>query len=251
MSSPDDTVSGLRWRELLTRTGVEWPVAITAWESAASERLAPGPRGYIIGGAGAGGTRDANVDAFRGWRLLPHVLATPPKRDLSVTLLGQTHSTPLLLAPVGVLSIAHEDGDLLVASAARDLDLTVIVSTAASVSMETTMSSAPGLSAWFQLYWVNNRELVASFVTRAEQAGYSALVLTVDTPMLGWREEDLGNAYSPFATGHGIGQFVSDPIFAKLVGFDPQLDPGRVGVEMMRLFVKPGLTWKTSSGCAH
>jgi lactate 2-monooxygenase len=243
MTSADHSVSGRRWRELMSREGQPWPVAIEEWERAARCALDVGARGYVFGGAGSGSTRDANVEAFARWRLAPHVLATPAARDLSVTLFGQTFPTPIFLAPVGVLTIVHPDGDLAAAAAARDLGMTYVVSTASSEPMESVMTATHGLSAWYQLYWVNNRELTASFVDRAKSSGYSALVVTVDTPMLGWRELDLANAYSPFSRGHGIAQFTSDPIFRSLLDFDPDRDPGRAGDEMMKLFVNPGLGW--------
>jgi L-lactate dehydrogenase (cytochrome) len=144
---------------------------------------------------------------------------------------------------VGVLTIVHPGGDLAAAAAARDLGMTYIVSTAGSEPMESVTAATPGLSAWYQLYWINNRELTASFVDRAKSCGYSALVVTVDTPMLGWRERDLANMYSPFSYGHGIGQFTSDPIFRSMLDFDPDREPGRAGQEMMKLFVNPGLGW--------
>jgi L-lactate dehydrogenase (cytochrome) len=243
MTSPDPSISGRRWRELLAREGRPWPVAIEDWERAAFDTLDGGARGYVFGGAGSGSTRDANVKAFAQWRLAPHVLATPPDRDLSVTLLGQTFPTPIFLAPVGVLTIVHRGGDLAAAAAARDLGMTYIVSTAGSEPMESVTAETPGLSAWYQLYWINSRELTASFVDRAKSSGYSALVVTVDTPMLGWRESDLANAYSPFSYGHGIGQFASDPVFRSMLDFDPSRDPARAGQEMMKLFVNPGLGW--------
>ena len=244
MTFTDQSVSARRWRELLSRPGSSWPVSIEDWAQAASGKLAAGPRGYIFGGAGGGATRDANTEAFSRWRIVPRVLATPAKRDLSVTIFGQEYASPLFLAPLGVLTIAHREGDLAVAAAARDLGMTMIVSTAGSVPMETVMSGTPGLSGWFQLYWVNNRDLTASFVGRAEAAGYSVLVVTVDTPMLGWREADLASAYSPFADGHGIGHFITDPVFRQLIGFDPDTNLPRAGDEMMKLFANPGLVWE-------
>ena len=236
------SVAGDRWEELLSRRGARTPVAPEDWEDQARDVLGAGPRGYIFGGAGSGATRDGNVAAFSRWTLVPRVLATPAHRDLSVTLFGHRYPTPVVLAPIGVLSIAHPDADLAVAAAAADLGMTLTVSTAGSVPLE-TVAATPALSAWFQLYWVNDRHLTASFVKRAEAAGYSALVVTVDTPMLGWREADLSNAYSPFTGGHGIAQFVTDPVFQDLVGADVAADPRRAGVEMMKLFVNPGLSW--------
>jgi lactate 2-monooxygenase len=111
----DQSLSGRRWRELLQRNGSGWPVSIEKWERAAFARLAAGPRGYIFAGAGAGATCDANVQAFARWRLVPRVLATPASRDLSVTIFGRRYASPIFLAPLGVLTIAHRDGDLAVA----------------------------------------------------------------------------------------------------------------------------------------
>ncbi len=151
----------------MERSGASWPVAIEEWERRAYESLPTGPRGYIFGGAGAGSTRDRNVTAFQDWQISPRVLATPAERDLSVTLYGKRYATPLFLSPVGVLTIAHEDGDQGVLAAAEQLGITMAVSTAASASVEELRSASPDASLWYQLYWVNNRGLTESFVSRA------------------------------------------------------------------------------------
>lgn len=239
----DTSISGRRWSELLARKGCPWPISVEEWERAAYDTLDRGARGYIFGGAGSGSTRDANVEAFSRWRLAPRMFSTTRERDLSVSMLGQTFPTPISLAPIGVLTIAHARGDLAAAAAARDLGMTYLLSTAASEPMESVMADTPGLSGWYQLYWINNRELTASFVDRAKQAGYGAIIVTVDTPMLGWREQDIANGYSPFAHGHGLGQFVTDQIFRSSLHFDPDTDMGRAGQEMMKVFANPGLGW--------
>ncbi len=244
LAAGDQTLAGRRWRELFGRTGPAWPVAIEDWERAAYQALPEGARGYIFGGAGCGATRDANVDAFTRWRLVPRMMATPATRDLSVRILGRVYPTPLFLSPVGVLTIAHPDGDRASAAAAGELGVSTIVSTTASTALEVVAEQTAGAPAWFQLYWVNNRELTTSLVQRAENAGYQAIVITVDTPMLGWRVDDLANRYSPFSLGHGIGHFLSDPVFRRIAGFDVDAEPGRAGDEVMKLFVNPGLVWK-------
>ena len=244
---PVHAIATRRWQELMAGGTCKSPVSIEDWEAAARAALSAGPRDYVFGAAGRGATHENNVAAFDRWRIAPHVFATPPIRDLSVTILGQTYPTPLFLAPIGVLSIVHPDGDLATAAAARDLAMTVMVSTTGSATMESVVAETSGLSAWYQLYWVNNRQLTASFVDRAQAAGYTALVLTIDTPMLGWREMDLTNAYSPFTSGHGIAQFVSDPVFRDLLDFDVNDDLSRAGEEMMKMFVNPGLRWEDVS----
>lgn len=243
MSPADLSISGRRWHDLLDGSRARWPVSIEEWERRAFDVLAAGPRDYIFHGAGRSATRDANVEAFTHWRLVPRMLSTPMQRDLSVTVLGHRYPSPLFLSPVGVLTIAHPDGDVAAALAAAENGATMVVSTTGSAPMEDVAAAVPAGNPWFQLYWVNDRGLTASLVGRAEAAGYRALVLTVDTPMLGWREADLANRYSPFAEGHGIGHFLTDPVFRKLVGFDVDADPRRAGVEVMKLFVNPGLTW--------
>src|SRR5947207_9436593 len=183
------------------------------WEAAAEATLDPGAFGYIAGGAGGEATMRANLDAFERRRLRPRMLRGNVERDISVTVLGTRSTAPFLLAPIGVLSIAHEEGEVACARAAAAQSVPFILSSAASHSIEeiaTAMGDAPR---WFQLYWVNDREICASFVRRAEAAGYGAIVVTLDTPTLGWRPRDLRNAYLPFLSGQGCAQFFSDPVF--------------------------------------
>jgi L-lactate dehydrogenase (cytochrome) len=103
-----------------------------------------------------------------------------------------------------------------------------------------TMGAAPR---WYQLYWVNDREVVASLVKRAEAAGYAAIVLTLDTLQLGWRVRDLRNRYLPFILGEGIGQFTSDPVFRSRLSVSPEEDPRSAGTAMVGMFSNLGLRW--------
>ena len=126
-------------------------------------------------------------------------------------------SSPLLLAPVGILELAHPGADEAVARAAGALGVPYIFSNQASVPMEraaAAMGSTPHL---FQLYWSKSRDLVASFVQRAEACGSRAIVVTLDTTLLGWRTRDLDLAYLPFLHSMGIAQYTSDPVFQKLL----------------------------------
>ena len=133
---------------------------------------------------------------------------------------------PLLLAPVGVQSIVHPDAELAVGRAAAALGLTAILSTAASNTIEDVAEAMGQASRWYQLYWPKDRELAASFVARAERAGYGAIVVTLDTWMLGWRPRDLQNAYLPFLKGEGIANYLSDPVFRAALERPPEEDPG-------------------------
>ncbi|MFZ5816440.1 MAG: alpha-hydroxy-acid oxidizing protein [Bacillota bacterium] len=174
------------------------PIAVEEWEQAARERLAAGPFGYVAGGAGAGDTMRANLQAFQRWSLLPRVCHDISKRELGVELFGRRHPLPFLLAPIGVLSILHPQAELPAARAMGDAER------------------------WFQLYPPKDRELTTSFLQRAEAAGYAAIVVTLDSTLLGWREQDLRNAYLPFLSGQGMGSYFTDPVFRAKLGHPPE-----------------------------
>jgi lactate 2-monooxygenase len=221
----------------------ELPIDPDQWEARAAVLLAPGPFDYIAGGAGGESTMRANRDAFARWRLRPAVLAGNRERDLRVSLLGTSAAAPFFLAPVGVLSAARADGDLAVARAAAASGIPFVVSTAASAPMETIAEAMGDTPRWYQLYWVNDREVVASLVHRAEAAGYSAIVLTLDTLQLAWRARDLRNHYLPFIAGDGIAQFTSDPVFRSRLSVPPEEDRQGAGVAMVAMFANLGLRW--------
>ena len=220
-----------------------WPVGSSDWESRAAATLEPGPFGYIAGGAGEEATMRANRDAFERRRLRPRMLKGNTERELSVEVLGTSSPFPFLLAPVGVLSIAHPDGELAPARAAAGLRVPFILSSAASHSIEEIAEAMGDAPRWFQLYWVSDREIVASLVDRAAAAGYSAIVVTLDTLVLGWRPRDLRNAYLPFKEGEGIAQFTSDPVFLERLPVPPEEDPLVAAGTMLSLFPNLGLTW--------
>src|SRR3982750_4720356 len=155
----------------------EWPISADDWERAAEEKLDPGAFGYIAGGAGAESTMRANVGAFQRWRIRPRMLAGNAVRDISVGLLGMRPPAPFFLAPIGVLSIAHEEAEVGVAKAAASSGVPLVLSSAATHSIEEV--AATNAPRWFQLYWVNDREICASFVRRAEAAGSGAIVVTL------------------------------------------------------------------------
>ncbi|GBF07791.1 lactate 2-monooxygenase [Deinococcus aerius] len=189
------------------------PVAPERLQEAARAKLSPADFAYIAGGAGAERTMRANLAAFERVRLIPRRLVGSRERDLSVELLGRTLPTPLLLAPIGVLESAHPEADLAVARAAAAEGVPFIFSSQASVPMEgcaAAMGESPRL---FQLYWGTDDEVTRSFVRRAEACGAAAIVLTLDTTLLGWRPRDLDLGHLPFLRGRGIAQYLSDPVF--------------------------------------
>src|SRR5205823_1977100 len=150
-----------------------------------------------------------------------HFLRDVAERDLSVTVLGQRFPAPVILAPIGVQSILHPEAELAVARAARSLGVPLVLSTLSSVPLEIVAQTLGDVPHWFQLYWPRDEALAASLVTRAERAGYSALVVTLDTYLLGWRERDLQRAYLPFLRGEGLANYLSDPVFRAALPIPP------------------------------
>jgi L-lactate dehydrogenase (cytochrome)/lactate 2-monooxygenase len=193
------------------------PVDTAALEDAARARMSEVAWAYVAGGAGQQRTVRANLDAFDRHRIVPRMLDDVEHRDASVELFGRRLPAPLLFAPIGVLELAHRDADHAVARAARALDLPMVISSQASVPMEAVARTLGDAPRWFQLYWSKDDDVVDSFVSRAEAIGSEALVVTLDTHVLGWRTHDLDLAYLPFARGEGIAQYTSDPAFRRLV----------------------------------
>ena len=219
----------------------DWPVSFDDWERAAAEKLDEGAFGYIAGGAGTESTMRANLEAFQRWRIRPRMLAGNAVRDISVEVLGMRSPAPFFLAPVGVLSIAHEEAEVGVGQASASSGVPMLLSSAATRSIEEVAETAA--PRWFQLYWVNDREICASFVRRAEAAGYGAIVVTLDTLTLGWRPRDLRQGYLPFIRGEGCGQYFTDPVFLSRLEKTPAEDMLTAAAMMLATFPNLGLTW--------
>jgi len=196
------------------------PAIPTSWpdlDRLARRRLSRRGYGYVAGGAGSEQTMRADRAAFERWELLPRMLRDVAVRDTEVQLFGRALPSPLLLAPIGALGILHPAADLAVASAAAEHGVPYIFSSQASQPMEDCAALMGDAPRWFQLYWSTSDELMASFVGRAERAGCAAIVVTLDTTMLGWRPRDLDQGYLPFALADGIAQYTTDPVFARMV----------------------------------
>jgi lactate 2-monooxygenase len=223
--------------------GAEWPVSPEEWEARARERLDQGPFDYVAGGAGSEATARANREAFERRRLRPRMLTGNAERDLSVEVLGLRSPAPFLLAPVGVLSIVHAEAELGVARASLATGVPMILSSAASTSLEDVASELGDAPRWFQLYWWGDRELAGSLVDRAGAAGYGAIVVTLDTLTLGWRDRDLRNGYLPFLGGDGLAQFFSDPLFRERLELPPEEDIQTASLLALAAFPNLALTW--------
>jgi lactate 2-monooxygenase len=190
---------------------------LTLLEDRAREAMSPEAFAYVAGGAGTGSTMKANRAAFERHRIVPRMLRDTSVRDTSVELFDRRIPSPFLLAPIGVAEMAHRDADLATARAARSEGIPMVFSNQASVPMEDCARELGDSPRWFQLYWSKSNELVESFVGRAEACGCEAIVVTLDTTLLGWRTRDLDLGWLPFLRGMGIGQYTSDPVFRRLV----------------------------------
>lgn len=220
------------------------PISYEDWEKRAEQILAAGPFGYVRGGAGAGDTMKANVEAFKKWVIRPRVCRDITERDLSCTLFGQTLPVPILLAPIGVNTILHPRGELAAARAAAKEGVTYIISNVSSYSMEEVAAEMGDAPRWFQLYPPMDEGLCKSFLQRAEAAGYQAIVVTLDSTLLGWRETDLHNGFLPFIHGHGQGNYLSDPVFKSGFLEEPMKDDEEVVQKILDEGNNTFFTWR-------
>ena len=172
---------------------------------------------YVAGGAGEGRTMRRNRAAFDRWAIVPRMASGAAQRDLSVELLGRRHATPVLLAPIGAGALMGQDSDLHIARAAAATSSAYVLSNQGCHPMEECAAAMGDAARWFQLYWSKDEGLVDSLIARAEAAGAGALVVTLDTTVLGWRPQDLNLGSLPFSRGQGIAQYTSDPRFAAIV----------------------------------
>src|SRR4051794_30590328 len=193
------------------------PTDPSALERSARRAMSADAWAYVAGGAGDGATLRANRAALDRWALVPRMLRDVSSRDLSVSLLGMPLPTPLLVAPVGAAGLVRRGADEMIGAAASAVGVPYILSSQGSSPMEATARAMGDGARWYQLYWSTDEALVDSFIGRAEAMGASALVVTVDTTMLGWRPQDLNRGSLPFARGIGIAQYTSDPRFRELV----------------------------------
>jgi lactate 2-monooxygenase len=219
------------------------PTTYREMEQRAQERLSAEAYGYVAGGAGEEITVKANRAAFERWRIVPRMLVDVTARDLSTNVLGIDLPAPVMIAPVGVMSIVHDEAERAVARAAAELDLPMILSNAASTTMEDVAQELGDTPRWFQLYWPTDNDLAASFVARAKDAGYSAIVVTLDTRLLAWRPRDLSRAYLPFLKGEGVANYLQDPVFRDALDKSPEEDLQAAIGHWATLFSNPGLSW--------
>ncbi|WP_137288588.1 lactate 2-monooxygenase [Natronorubrum halophilum] len=222
----------------------EYPVSYEALLERARGELSDEAFAYVAGGAGSESTVEANSRAFDDWRIVPRMMRDVSTRDLSIELFGEEYPAPVMLAPVGVQGILHGDAELAVARAASEFDVPMICSSVASYTFEEIADELGESPGWFQLYWSSDRNVAASFLERAEDAGYEAVVVTLDTPKMGWRERDIELGYLPFLQGQGLKNYFEDPAFCdRLEGDDPWADPEASIESWNDCFGDASLTW--------
>ncbi|RPD56619.1 FMN-dependent alpha-hydroxy acid dehydrogenase [Lentinus tigrinus ALCF2SS1-7] len=195
-------------------------------EAAAREKLkdSPGSFNFVFGYAGTGETYRANRRAFTKWQIVPRMLRDATHRNLETTIFGVTHPSPLIIAPIGCQALVHADGELATARAANALGIPMILSGAASQSLESVAQANANGTRWFQLYWPLNNDITLSMLGRAKSQGYKALVVTVDTMAIGWRPHDIDSSFLPFIHSVGIQVALSDPAFMKTLGLEPHTE---------------------------
>jgi isopentenyl diphosphate isomerase/L-lactate dehydrogenase-like FMN-dependent dehydrogenase len=220
------------------------PAAPELLEQEAKERMSPDAWGYQLGQPDS---MQENLAAFRRWRIVPRMLRDVSQRDLSVQVLGMKLPVPFLLAPIGVQKIVHPEGELAVARAAAKVQVPMIPSTASNCTLEEIAQALGKTTRWFQLYWSKDADFNVSLLQRAEQAGYTALVVTLDTFCLGWRVADIQNAYMPFPLEPGLVNYLSDPAFRRSLKQPPEQDRAAAVERYMEIFGDASLTWKDLS----
>jgi L-lactate dehydrogenase (cytochrome) len=226
-------------------TGVvpDLPTDLVRLEQAARSVMTPRAFDYVAGAAGSGETARENLAAFGRWRIVPRMLTDVSTPSYSTMVLGADLPVPFLLAPVGVLGIAHQDAESAVARAAAAAGVPMVLSTAATTTMEDVAAASANGQRWYQLYWPKDKAVAASFLGRAQAAGYTVLVVTLDTRILAWRPRDLDNAYLPFIQGVGIQNYVSDPAFQAGLTSAVDVDPDSAVLRYVQMFGDLSLTW--------
>lgn len=222
MSTPENRGPGRVRQEQIYRNGVYGhvpavPADFATLEARAEQASSARAWAYVAGGAGEGRTMRNNRAAFDRWAIVPRMAHGNTTRDLSVDLLGTRLPAPVLLAPIGAGALMAPDSDLEIARGAATHGVPYVFSNQGCNPMEECAAAMGENPRWVQLYWSTDEALVDSMIARAEAIGAGALVVTLDTTLLGWRPQDLNLGSLPFSQGLGIAQYTADPRFAEIV----------------------------------
>jgi lactate 2-monooxygenase len=220
----------------------EFPVSYEDLRETAHEAMDDTARAYIHGGAGAEETFRKEQD-FSEWRIVPRMLQGVADRDLTTEVMGQEIDYPAMVTPLGVQSLVHDDAELATAAACDELNVPFILSSLSSTPMEEVAEELGDTPKWFQFYWSSDEDIARSFLNRAEESGYDAIVVTVDAPTLGWRERLIERGYYPFLDGEGVANYFSDPEFRSQLDEPPEEDPQAAVDHFLDIFGDSSLTW--------
>jgi len=202
------------------------PADFKLLEQRAQAAMPPSVLSYVQGGCGDEFTQSQNANAFHHWGLVPRMLVDCSTRDLTVDLLGLKLPTPIFLSPIGVLGICTPDGhgDLAVARASAATGVPMIASTLSNDTLEAVAESLGDTPGFFQLYTPKDEALTESLIHRAEAAGFKAIVVTLDTWLLGWRPRDLNASNFPQLRGAALQNYFTDPCFLRSLEKPPEED---------------------------
>lgn len=220
------------------------PMTFAELEARAQAALPPGIWSYVAGGAGDELTQRTNATAFEKLGLTPRMLRATKQRDLTVDLFGMKLPSPIFMAPVGVIGLCAQDGhgDLATAKAAARTGVPMVASTLTVDPLEEVAAEFGDTPGMFQLYTPIDRDLTQSLVSRAETAGFKALVVTLDTWVPGWRPRDLSTSNFPQLRGHCLANYFSDPVFRAMLAKTPEEDPKTAILTWIAQFGNP-VTW--------
>ncbi len=238
----EEVLNRIYRRGMLEDEPPELPAGYEDLRDAAHAEMSEEARAYVHGGAGAEDTFRREQD-FSDWRIVPRMLQDVESRDLSTAFLGREISYPLALTPLGVQTLVHPEGELASARAAAAQDVPFVLSSLSSTPMEDVADELGDTPKYFQFYWSSDDDVARSFLHRAEEAGYDGIVLTVDAPILGWRERLVDRGYYPFLEGEGVANYFSDPAFRSRLDRPPEDDPDAAVEEFLDVFGDSSLTW--------
>ncbi len=241
-----ERVNSVYRRGMLEGETPDFPVSYEDLRAAAHDAMSEEGIAYVHGGAGSDETFERGMD-FSDWRIVPRMLRGVAERDLSTELLGTDLDYPLMLTPLGVQTLLHEEGELGTAEGAAELDVPLCLSSLSSTPMEDVAEALGDTPKFFQFYWSSSDAIAKSFLSRAEDAGYDAIVVTVDAPILGWRERLIERGYYPFLEGEGVGNYFSDPEFRAQLDEPPEENPEAAVEHFLDIFGDSGLTWEDLS----
>jgi 4-hydroxymandelate oxidase len=209
------------------------PLNVWDYERLAEQTLDEAAFGYFAGGAGDEHTVRANVAAFDSWRLRPRVLVDVGEVSAATSVLGTEIAMPIITAPVAYQRMAHPEGEVAVARAAAEVGTIVCLSSFTTASPAAVAEAVPAECRWFQLYWHPDRGVTKAMLDQARDAGFAAVVLTVDLPVLGRRERDL-------RTGFALSSDYRMEVYASALGELAVATPSSAAA----VLIDPTLTWR-------